>query len=423
MAIRRRARSAASVVFVALVIAVVVVTAALAAVLLWTTQQSVTAESERVTRTLALALADTPAVQNALADDTRTAATAVLQPVAARVMTDARIDFITIMEPDGTRVTHRDVSVIGETYIGTIPQPPATFTEEYTGTLGPSLRTITPVYDDGRLVGWVSVGVTTGSIGALFLERLPVVAIAAIVAVAAGFAVALVVRRVTRRVTGDLSARGVRETLSSYESMRTLGEALRVQTHEHGNRMHTAASLVELGRIDEAIALLTEASRQSQALVDVAAGTSGDPAVGALLLGKASQAAERGIRWETHIDAEAPGGLLPPMEMVSLVGNLVDNALDAAAAGLTPRWVSTRLSPDVSGTGLIIEVADSGAGVPAELRERIFQRGFSTKASSAGGRGVGLALVGALVRDAGGTVEIGTTPSRFTVTLPGGGAA
>ena len=60
----------------------------------------------------------------------------------------------------------------------------------------------------------------------------------------------------------------MRDAVSSYESVRTLGEALRAQTHEHGNRMHTAVALIELGRSEEAVELLTETSRVSQDLVD-----------------------------------------------------------------------------------------------------------------------------------------------------------
>ena len=104
--------------------------------------------------------------------------------------------------------------------------------------------------------------------------------------VALGASGAWIARRFTRRIAGDLPPGQVRDAVSSYESLRTLGDALRAQTHEHGNRMHTAVALLELGRTDEAIEILTETSRQSQSLVDqVTARRAGDPTVGALLLG------------------------------------------------------------------------------------------------------------------------------------------
>ncbi|MFX3924823.1 hypothetical protein ACJBWN_11855, partial [Streptococcus suis] len=82
----------------------------------------------------------------------------------------------------------------------------------------------------------------------------------ALALLAAGLVGAWLARRTTRQVAGDLPAGTIRDAVASYESLRTLGEALRAQTHEHGNRMHTAVSLLELGRTREAIEILTETS-------------------------------------------------------------------------------------------------------------------------------------------------------------------
>ena len=75
---------------------------------------------------------------------------------------------ITIMAPDGIRFTHTDPSQIGGHYLGTVE--PAlrgdTFSEVYTGTLGPSVRAIAPVRGrDGRIVGLVSAGITQQTLG------------------------------------------------------------------------------------------------------------------------------------------------------------------------------------------------------------------------------------------------------------------
>jgi sensor histidine kinase regulating citrate/malate metabolism len=103
-----------------------------------------------------------------------------------------------------------------------------------------------------------------------------------------------------------------------------------------------------------------------------------------------------------------------------MVGNLLDNAIDAAATGAAPRWV------DVAAQGLVggdfsLRVADSGPGLDPELLDDAFTRGWSTKpASGPAGRGLGLALVGQVVRRYGGTVEVGQgVGAVFTVYLPG----
>lgn len=414
----RRTRSAASLVFVAVTVAVAVLSLAIAGILIVDGQRTARGEAERVTQAVAQTVADTAQVADALTSADAADASALLQPQVEQVIVDAGVDFVTIMDPDGIRITHRDRERIGEPYLGSIPADPVALTEEFTGTLGPSVRTIVPVERGDRIVGWVSVGVTIGSITATLGPRLLVVTGIAAALLAAGLVGAVVARRATRQVTGDLPAGAIRDAVSSFESLRTLGEALRAQTHEHGNRMHTAIALLELGRTAEAIEILAETSRQSQVLVDqVAARRDGDPTVGALLLGKASQAKERGIRWRSHIEPDAPRSVLTPVDAVSVVGNLIDNALDAAASGPEPRWVEVRMTRTTDDE-LEITVSDSGAGVPAELEGRIFEHGFSTKPAGADGRGVGLALVSAIVDDAGGSLALEREPTTFRVVLP-----
>ncbi|MBN9178312.1 MAG: GHKL domain-containing protein [Microbacterium sp.] len=416
---RRTGRSAASRLFVVLLAAAALLALAVAGMLVAEGQRAAVSEAERVTRAVAITLTVDDTVRAELAAGDRAAASARLQPLAKTVMDDAHVDFVTIMDAGGIRLTHRDPQEIGKKYIGTIPTASEPLTEQSSGTLGPSVRTIAPVVADGKTIGWVSVGVTLTSLAASLSPRIVTAVAVGAALVAAGLVGAALLGRATRRVAGDLPAGSIRDTLASAESMRTLGEALRAQTHEHGNRMHTAVALIELGRTADAVAILTDSARQSQALVDqVAARTEGDPTVGALLLGKASQATERGVRWEAHIDSDAPRSVLSPIDAVALVGNLIDNALDAAASGDEPRWVRVGLARTPEDE-LEVVVSDSGAGVPDALRERIFERGFSTKPAGTEGRGVGLALVREIVDQAGGSLVVeGAPPTTFRVVLP-----
>lgn len=415
-------RSTASRVFVVLLGVAVVIGALVAVYLVVEAQRAIRAEAERVTAAAAISLAASPDVVSSLSDGDEGAATRLLEPYAMTVVEDAGLDFITVMTVEGVRVTHPDLAQIGGRYLGTIPTTPQMLTEEFTGTLGPSVRTIVPVIDaDDALIGWVAAGVTTESITDTLIRRLPLTLGITVGLVALGAGGALIARRVTRRIAGDLPPGQVRDAVSSYESIRTLGEALRAQTHEHGNRMHTAVALLELGRSDEAIEILTETSRQSQSLVDqVTARRQGDPAVGALLLGKASQAKERGIDWRVRIDPETPRSPLSTVDSVSVLGNLVDNAMDAAAES-DDRWVAVSLTPGADG-GIVLEVSDSGPGVPIDRREQVFQQGFSTKPADAQGRGIGLALVRSVVTGVGGSVTLEGDPTTFRVILPAAGA-
>jgi sensor histidine kinase regulating citrate/malate metabolism len=99
------------------------------------------------------------------------------------------------------------------------------------------------------------------------------------------------------------------------------------------------------------------------------------------------------------------------------VGNLIDNGIDAAAAGPEPRWMEVGMAQSREGD-IVLTFRDSGDGVPPELRERVFEHGFSTKPAGTEGRGVGLALVRSIVDTAGGTLELADSPTTFRVTLP-----
>lgn len=416
----RAGRSAASRLFAWLVAAALLIALLTAGLLLLEAQRTTRAEAERVTQAVAQTLAHAAMVESALAAGDRDTATVALQPLADEVTAHARVDFVTIMDAAGIRITHRDREQIGLHYVGTIPPDALALTEESTGTLGPSLRTIVPVTGErGGVLGWVSVGVTVDTVAAQLWPRLLIALAIGLALIGAGLAGALLARRATRRVAGDLPAGAIRDTLASAESMRTLGEALRAQTHEHGNRMHTAVALLELGRTDDAIGILTDSALQSQALVDqVTARTDGDPTVGALLLGKASQALERGVEWTAQIAPDAPRSLLSAIDAVALVGNLIDNALDAAASGPQPRWVRVTMVRTTDDE-LALTVADSGTGITDEVRARMFERGFSTKPSGAEGRGVGLALVRAVVDEVGGAITLNAdAPTTFRVVLP-----
>lgn len=413
-------RSAASRVFLVILASAVALGAVVAAFLVSETRRAIRDEAEHVTTAVAASFAGSPAVIASLGALRPARSTQELAEWTRDIVSVAEIDFVTVMTTAGVRLTHPNPDQVGRSYIGTIPEEPSTITEEFTGTLGRSVRTIVPVLGpEEELLGWVAAGVTTESSTATLVRRLPLTLSITAVLVALGVCGAAVGRRVTQKITGDFPPGQVRDAVSSYESLRTLGEALRAQTHEHGNRMHAAVALLELGRRDEAIGILTEASRQSQSLVDqVTARRHGDPTVGALLLGKASQARERGINWRVEIAPDTPRTPLSPVDAVAVLGNLIDNAMDAA--GDSPdRWVRVSLRrSEIDNAGIVLEVSDSGPGIPEAVVGRIFDQGFSTKKADIQGRGIGLALVRSVVVAAGGSITLSAEPTMFQVVLP-----
>ncbi|MBY8342589.1 sensor histidine kinase [Streptomyces spinosirectus] len=446
-------------------------------------------------------IADSPSVPAAIGTPDPTTA---LQPYALKVMRDADVDFVTIMNPQGIRWTHPSPDQIGRHFRGNIgpAQHGTAFTETYTGTLGPSVRAVVPIYDDHRrIVGLVSAGIKVKAISRQVQGQVSALLGVAAGALALGAIGTYVVNARLRRHTHNMNAAelshmhdyhqaalhavregllmldgqyrvalindGARELLGvqgeedvvgrsiaelglpapltgallaseprvdevhlsaervlvvntspvsggerrgsvvtlrdvtelqslmgELDSERGFTQALRSQAHEAANRLHTVVSLIELGRAQQAVDFATAELELAQALTDQVVAAVSEPVLAALLLGKTAQANERGVELVVSQDSRLDDGVLPASlparDLVTILGNLIDNAVDAAQGSLRARVTVTAYAEN---TELVMRVADTGAGVDPAHAELVFQRGFSTKPADPGGRGLGLALV------------------------------
>lgn len=501
------------------------------------------ADAAEKSTALAVSIARNPFVveQAATADPS-----ARLEPYALDLMRRTHTDFITIMAPDRTRWTHPDRAEIGRPFRGTIA--PAldgqTFTETFAGTLGPSVRAVTPITDqDGKVVGLVAAGVTVANISTALVPRLGSVVVLALAVVAVSAMFSWLLSRYLGRVTAGRGPEELARVFASYEGVlhsvheglvvidrsgavvlhndraaellhlpppaerqepiplaaldvpdglrtllasgdravdethvtadrvlvvnqelafprgsakpigtvatirdqtellhlsgelaatRTLTGALRSQTHEFANRLHTVVALLELGRVDEAIRFASDEIDRHQ--VDRQAVRAPDPAwhadddgplvltpevLAAVLHAKRAQAHERGVVLVADTDGLHAPVAAPASDVITVLGNLVDNAVDAVAEHTGgpggPRVAVTVTTQDDGRTRIV--VADNGPGI-ADVAAAA-ERGWSTKPSGPEGRGIGLDLVRSALADIGGTmtVDTGPTGSTFVVDL------
>jgi two-component system, CitB family, sensor kinase len=211
--------------------------------------------------------------------------------------------------------------------------------------------------------------------------------------------------------------------LRELDSVRGLTDAMRAQAHEFSNRLHTLSGLLQLGHDEEALSFIREVAHTDAALRDAVTERVRDPLVGALLLAKSAVAGERGVELRLAGDAMLDGELRDARALLTVLGNLIDNALDAArSSGREPAVVEVGLHL-LGPAELVVAVSDSGDGISPQERERIFEPGYSTKpaADAASSRGVGLALVQRLVERRGGSVAVRDAPlggALFEVRLP-----
>jgi two-component system CitB family sensor kinase len=211
----------------------------------------------------------------------------------------------------------------------------------------------------------------------------------------------------------------LRALVSELATVRGFADSLTAQAHEAANQLHTVISLIELGRAEEALDFATAELTVAQHVTDAVLGAIAVPELAALVVAKVAEAGEHGVDLRLERGARVPDGLTDRRDLITIVGNLIDNAVDAARSAPAPRWVS--LGGAVRGDEAVLRVADSGPGLDPATAERAFTRGWSTKEARDGRpRGLGLALVGRAVRRAGGSVgvERGEPGAVFVVRLP-----
>lgn len=184
------------------------------------------------------------------------------------------------------------------------------------------------------------------------------------------------------------------------EATRALTDALRAQAHEHANRLHGLAGLLHLGRLDEARDYLDELTEARTWVPGLR-----DPYLAGLVAAKSAKASEAGVALTVAEETWVDGDLARPLEAVTVVANLLDNAIRAAAAGSRrPRGVVITLLG--TGTDLLVHVADTGDGVAAEAAALVFDHGFTTRSGDRSGHGIGLSLARHTARSGGGDVVL-----------------
>ncbi|MEU3474549.1 MULTISPECIES: sensor histidine kinase [unclassified Rhodococcus (in: high G+C Gram-positive bacteria)] len=214
------------------------------------------------------------------------------------------------------------------------------------------------------------------------------------------------------------------ETLTrQLDAVQSMSAVLRAQRHEFANRMHLVSGLLHEGHPDRASQYIDEilgVGPRSETVEGIDAVA--DAYLRSFLTAKAAHARESGVRMVLGENTWVGGEVAVPVDVTTVLGNLVDNAIDAARLGVRrPAEVEVELVQD--GSTLHIVVVDSGDGVNLEL-DQVFVEGVSTKstADSPGGRGVGLALSRQIARTRGGDVTLADVGGQITEENERGGA-
>ncbi|WP_245415757.1 ATP-binding protein [Alteribacter populi] len=197
-------------------------------------------------------------------------------------------------------------------------------------------------------------------------------------------------------------------------------DGLRAQTHEFSNKLYTILGLIQLDQKEEAVDFIREENNVQQEWIRLLIEKVPDPLISAILLGKLNQANE--LRVQMDIDPEST--LTFPLSnkkrhvLVTVLGNLIENAIDAVKSNPPDERHVSVFFTDI-GQDIVFEIEDLGDGVPAEVEQKIFEQGFSTKEGS--NRGIGLALTKQLLTNVDGTISIEAGSEGgacFVITVP-----
>lgn len=201
--------------------------------------------------------------------------------------------------------------------------------------------------------------------------------------------------------------------------VQTFSDMLRAQTHEYANNLHTIVGLIQIGAYDDVLRFIADETEGHRKLIRFLAEKLPDRILSSMIIGKYMHASEQKVNFT--IDPESrmidiPGSL-DRHTLTTALGNIIDNAIEAAGAGNKPAGVSLFMSD--FGTDLLFEVEDSGAGIAEDMIDKIFEKGVSAKSGTQ--RGYGLYLAKKSIDTLGGLIWViqeGSAGTRFEITIP-----
>ena len=312
------------------------------------------------------------------------------------------VDIISIIGLDSTRKYHTHHNLINTKYHGTIPDfknhQNNYYTESNIGPSGPQLRTYAAVYDSqGDYSGFIMIIRLKTSISAITTHILILFLIVTLSAIIIEIA-----------ISGFFSCKIKKEFLAfteDFEGTKFLVDSMRANNHDFTNKLHVILGLIQIGQYDKAVSYIQNISIIQRETISKVMNSIENPSFAALIVGKIARSSECNVKFILNEGSclKNEDISIPSEALVTITGNLIDNALDSMNKDTSKNEKELSLGIYTRPGELLIIVKDTGTGIPDEMKEKIFENGFSTKGQ---GRGIGLYHVKQLVSSLGGTITV-----------------
>lgn len=312
------------------------------------------------------------------------------------------VDIISIIGLDNIRKYHTHHNLINTKYHGTIPDfknhQNNYYTESNIGPSGPQLRTYAAVYDSqGDYSGFIMIIRLKTSISAITTHILILFLIVTLSAIIIEIA-----------ISGFFSRKIKKEFLAfteDFEGTKFLVDSMRANNHDFTNKLHVILGLIQIGQYDKAVSYIQNISIIQRETISKVMNSIENPSFAALIVGKIARSSECNVKFILNEGSRLKNEdiSIPSEALVTITGNLIDNALDSMNKDTSKNEKELSLGIYTRPGELLIIVKDTGTGIPEEIKEKIFENGFSTKGE---GRGIGLYHVKQLVSSLGGTITV-----------------
>ena len=312
------------------------------------------------------------------------------------------VDIISIIGLDSIRKYHTHHNLINTKYQGTIPDfknhQNNYYTESNIGPSGPQLRTYAAVYDSqGNYSGFIMIIRLKTSISAITTHILILFLIVTLSAIIIEIA-----------ISGFFSRKIKKEFLAfteDFEGTKFLVDSMRANNHDFTNKLHVILGLIQIGQYDKAVSYIQNISIIQRETISKVMNSIENPSFAALIVGKIARSSECNVKFILNEGSclKNEDISIPSEALVTITGNLIDNALDSMNKDTSKNEKELSLGIYTRPGELLIIVKDTGTGIPEEIKEKIFENGFSTKGE---GRGIGLYHVKQLVSSLGGTITV-----------------